>query len=138
MARFAFACLLACDKGYLACFVFKPFSLSTLLLVSIPLIGFSVTVPLVVAAHRVAMDTVPPSPCLITARLHQPFRHQLPSSSTVDQFHHEFEPQSFLSIQCRPELSELRRRVLYAAKTRMRVFLDASKCARFCHCYSSP
>ena len=42
-----------------------------------------------------------------------------------------------LHVQCRPELSELRRRVLYTAKTRMRVFLDSSKCARFCHCYSS-
>ena len=62
MVRFAFACLLACDKGYLACFVFKPFSLSALSLVSIPLIGFSVTVPLMVAAHRVAMDTSFPVP----------------------------------------------------------------------------
>ena len=40
-------------------------------------------------------------------------------------------------LQCRPELSELRRRVLYAAKTHTRVFLDAPKCAHFCHCYSS-
>ena len=52
-----FAYLLACEKGHIACFIFKPFSLSDLPLVSIPLTGFSVIVPLVVAARRVAMDT---------------------------------------------------------------------------------
>ena len=34
-------------------------------------------------------------------------------------------------LQCRPELSELRRRVLYAAKTRMCVFLDSSELCAF-------
>ena len=41
-----------------------------------------------------------------------------------------------VDVQCLPELSELRRGVLYLAKTRMRIFLDSSKCACFCHCYS--
>ena len=35
MVCFAFVCLLACEKGHFDCFVFKPFSLSTLPLVSI-------------------------------------------------------------------------------------------------------
>ena len=52
-------CLLACVKGHFARLFSSLFSLSTLPLVkvsglvSIPLIGFSVTVPLVVAARRV-------------------------------------------------------------------------------------
>ena len=41
MVRFAFASLLACKKGHFACFIFKPFSISALSLLSIPLIGFS-------------------------------------------------------------------------------------------------
>ena len=48
---------------------------------------FSVTLPLVVVACRVAMDI---SPWLIAARLHQPFRNQLPSSSIVDEFNQHF------------------------------------------------
>ena len=43
----------------------------------------------------------------------------------------------FQSIQCRPELSEQHRRVLYAAKTHMCISSDSSKCECFCHCYSS-
>ena len=54
-------------------------------LVSIPLIGFSVTVPLVVAARRVAMDTSFLVPRLLPGSTNL-FRHQLPSSSTVDEF----------------------------------------------------
>ena len=51
MSSFAFGSLLDCEKGHFSCFIFKPFPLSALPLVSIrfasiPLTGFNVTVPL--------------------------------------------------------------------------------------------
>ena len=78
MVRIALDCLLACEIGHFVC-----------LMISIPLIGFSVTVLLVVAAHRVAMDTSFPVPDC--SWLHQPSRHQLPSSSIVDEFNGELQ-----------------------------------------------
>ena len=79
------ACLLACVKGHFARLFSSLFSLSTLPLVSIPLIGFSVTVPLVVAARRVAMDTsfLVPRCCPAPPTF---LRNHLPSSSIVDEF----------------------------------------------------
>ena len=83
VALFAFACLLACEKGHFARFILKPFS-------PLPSLGKYST-------DWVQCDGAfgggclqgfhkPSSPCLIAARLHQPFRHQLPSSSIVDEF----------------------------------------------------
>ena len=86
MVCFAFACLLACEKGHFACFIFNPFfSLCPpfgkyqVWYISISLVGFSVMVSLVAVTRRVAMDTSFPGSTNLS-------RHQLPTSSVVDEF----------------------------------------------------
>ena len=90
MVCFAFACLLACEKSHFACLVFEPLSLSSLPLVSIGFRKYSTDCvqydDVFGGGHWHALPWIPFSLHLISAPLHQPLRHQLPSQSIVDEF----------------------------------------------------